>query len=52
MRFCDLIGLLFEGEVAAVEQVHLSVGHVALVGCGLRGLEGRIVAAQVTSSGG
>ncbi len=30
--------------MAAIEQVHLRVGHVALVGLGLRGLKGRVVA--------
>ena len=43
-QICDLVGLLFKGEVAAVEQMYLCAGHVAFVGCGLRGLEGRVVA--------
>ena len=42
-EICDLVGLLLEGEVAAVEQVHPCARHVALEGRGLRGLEGRVV---------
>ena len=30
-QICDLVGLLFEGEVTAVEQMYLCAGHVTLV---------------------
>jgi hypothetical protein len=41
----DHVGLLVEGEVAGVQDVHLGVWHVPAVRLGLLDLEGGVVAA-------